>query len=78
MIAPPLLVSFSSIDDYLIALGPDVRDQYEHEIRALYERGLPPVVSSRCLAVLCPHTPGLRRIVQPDNHGACWASGLRK
>lgn len=52
MLAPPLLVSYSSIDDYLAALEPEQREQYESEIIRLYERGLPPVVSSRCLAVL--------------------------
>lgn len=67
MIAPPLLVSFSSIDDYLIALGPDVRDQYEHEIRALYERGLPPVVSSRCLAVLFGYSTKFINVLSQKN-----------
>ena len=52
MIAPPLLVSFVSIDDYLDALSPDLRDEHEDEIRGLYAQKLPPIVSSRCLAVL--------------------------
>lgn len=52
MIAPPLLVSFASIDDYIEALTTDLQAEFEDEIRALWERGLPPVVSSRCLAVL--------------------------
>lgn len=52
MLAPPLLVSFSSVDDYLTALPQELANQYEAEIRSLVNRGLPPVVSSRCLAVL--------------------------
>lgn len=52
MIAPPLLVSFGSLDDYLAALSPELRAEYEGEIRSLYAANLPPVVSSRCLAVL--------------------------
>lgn len=67
MIAPPLLVSFSSLDDYLIALGPSVRKQYEHEIRGLYERGLPPVVSSRCLAVLFGYSTKFINVLSQNN-----------
>ena len=52
MLAPPLLVSFSSIDDYLSALSPELREEYGPQIRDLYNRGLPPVVSARCLATL--------------------------
>lgn len=52
VIAPPLLVSFASIDDYIEALSPDLKAEFEDEIRSLHARGLPPVVSSRCLAVL--------------------------
>jgi len=52
MLAPPLLVSYSTVEDYLSALPEDLREQYEPEIRSLVERGLPPIVSSRCLAVL--------------------------
>jgi RNA-directed DNA polymerase len=52
MIAPPLLVSYSSLDDYLASLSPELREQYEGQIRALVNRGLPPVVSAHCLATL--------------------------
>jgi RNA-directed DNA polymerase len=52
MNAPPLLVSFSSLADYLSALDPSLREEYETEITNLYNQGLPPVVSTRCLAVL--------------------------
>lgn len=52
MLAPPLLVSYSSLEDYLSALSPEMRKMYEEEIRALVDRQLPPVVSSRCLSVL--------------------------
>ncbi|MDO9317561.1 MAG: reverse transcriptase family protein [Gammaproteobacteria bacterium] len=52
MKAPPLLVSFSSIDSYISALNPALRFQYETEIRALFDKGLPPVVSASCLALL--------------------------
>lgn len=52
MLAPPLLVSYSSIEDYLSALPDDIHEQYEEEIRSLVERGLPPIVSSSCLSIL--------------------------
>lgn len=52
MLAPPLLVSYASIDDYLEALDPGLRRLHETRIRRLVEQGFPPVVSSRCLAVL--------------------------
>lgn len=52
MIAPPLLVSYSSLDEYLEALGPELSDQYKTEITRLHEKRLPIVVSFRCLSVL--------------------------
>jgi len=52
MLAPPLLVSYSSCEDYLRALGSGLRGLHESEIKRLLEKGLPPVVSPRCLAVL--------------------------
>lgn len=52
MLAPPLLVSYSSLEDYLEALDPGLRRQHEARIRQLVEQGLPPVVSARCLSVL--------------------------
>lgn len=52
MLAPPLLVSYSTVDDYVSALPSELREQYEVDIRSLVEKGLPPVVSSSCLAVL--------------------------
>lgn len=52
MLAPPLLVSYSSLEDYLSALSPEIRKMYVEEIRALVDSQLPPVVSSRCLSVL--------------------------
>jgi hypothetical protein len=56
MKAPPLLVSYSSIDDYLSAISPEDREQYEKQIRSLVCKGLPPVVSSQCLANLFGYT----------------------
>ena len=52
MLAPPLLVSYAFLEDYLDALEPGQRRLHENRIRRLVEQGLPPVVSSRCLAVL--------------------------
>lgn len=52
MLAPPLLVSYSSVEDYLHALPEKLRTEYEVEIRDLVDKGLPPVVSSTCLAIL--------------------------
>ncbi len=52
MIAPPLFVSFTSIEDYLSALDQDLYQQYGEEILKLGKQKLPPVVSRRCLSVL--------------------------
>lgn len=52
MIAPPLLVSYSSLDEYLKALGSELRNQHEAEIIQLSEKHLPIVVSFRCLSIL--------------------------
>lgn len=52
MLAPPLLVSFSSVDEYLSAFPLELREQYEVEIRTLLDNGLPPIVSSQCLGLL--------------------------
>ena len=52
MLAPPLLVSYSSVEGYLSALTPELRDEHDEEIRALVANRLPPVVSSKCLSVL--------------------------
>jgi len=52
MIAPPLLVSFTSLDDYLSALSPELKEEFGQEIRDLHSKRFPLVVSSRCLSVL--------------------------
>lgn len=57
MKAPPLLVSYSSLDDYLAALQPDLRQQYGSQVSDLVDKGLPPVVSSHCLGTLFGYTP---------------------
>lgn len=49
---PPLLVSFSNIEQYLSALPSDLVEQFGPEISRLTASKLPPVVSTRCLAVL--------------------------
>lgn len=52
MIAPPLLVSYNSVDDYLNALPDELRTVHENDIVRLAKHGFPPVRSSRCLATL--------------------------
>lgn len=52
MNAPPLLVSFTSIEKYIDALPEKHKENYSTDIRILYEKGLPPVVSRSCLAIL--------------------------
>jgi RNA-directed DNA polymerase len=49
---PPLLVSFSDLEQYLGALPRELNEQFGSEIRRLVEVRLPPVVSRRCLAIL--------------------------
>lgn len=50
--APPLFVSFSSVDALIEALPADTREAYEAEIRSLAARGLPPAVSMRTLGAI--------------------------
>ena len=49
---PPFLVSFSSVEQLLRALPEDVRTRYGDAFQDLASKGLPPVVSIRCLATL--------------------------
>ena len=52
MNAPPLLVSFTSVEKYIEALPEKHRESYATDIIALYSQGFPPVVSKSCLAIL--------------------------
>ena len=45
MNAPPLLVSFTSVEKYIEALPERHKENYSTDIIALYSQGLPPVVS---------------------------------
>ncbi|MGA2660355.1 MAG: reverse transcriptase family protein [Verrucomicrobiota bacterium] len=49
---PPFLVSFAATEQLLGALPDEVRNLYGAPFEALAPRGLPPVVSIRCLATL--------------------------
>ena len=68
MLAPPLLVSYSTVEDYLSALPEELRKQYEAEIRSLVDRGLPPIVSSSCLAVLFGFTTKFVNAMRMQNY----------
>ena len=57
MNSPPFLVSFSSVGQFLKALPDDVRAVYAEPFQDLVEKGLPPVVSIRCLATLFGYSP---------------------
>src|SRR6266403_5492200 len=57
MNSPPFLVSFSSAEQFLEALPDEVRESYGVDFQRLAERGLPPVVSIRCLATLFGYSP---------------------
>jgi RNA-directed DNA polymerase len=52
MNAPPLLVSFNSLDKYLEALPEKQQERYGDEIRDLFLSGFPPVVSPFCLSII--------------------------
>jgi RNA-directed DNA polymerase len=52
MISPPFLVSFSTVEHFLKALPEDVRGSYAQDVQQLCAKGLPPIVSIRCLATL--------------------------
>jgi RNA-directed DNA polymerase len=54
---PPLLVSFPDAQDFIKALSDTTRRDYEKEIIALVQKGLPPAVSRRCIAVLFGYSP---------------------
>lgn len=49
---PPFLVSFSTVEHFLKALPEDVHGLYAQDFQQLCGKGLPPVVSIRCLATL--------------------------
>src|SRR5207247_648376 len=57
MNAPPFLISFSSSEQFLKALDDEVRNSYGLAFQNLVEKGLPPVVSIRCLATLFGFSP---------------------
>jgi RNA-directed DNA polymerase len=57
MNSPPFLVSFSSTEQFFKALPDDVRASYREPFQDLAEKGLPPVVSIRCLATLFGYSP---------------------
>ncbi|WP_018624606.1 reverse transcriptase family protein [Kangiella aquimarina] len=52
MNAPPLLVSYSTVESYLSALSQDSVSSYQKEINDLVARGLPPVVNTKLLGLL--------------------------
>lgn len=57
MESPPLLISFSSLEQYLGALPQDVCTTYGDQIHSLASKHFPPVVSIRCLATLLGYSP---------------------
>ncbi len=67
MKAAPLLISFSSVEDYLSALAPPLREIHESEIRRLVNLGLPPIVSTRCLATLLGYSSTFVKAIQKRN-----------
>lgn len=52
MNAAPLLVSFDSIDKYLEALPEKHRTAHSAALSDLFSRGIPPITSAYCLAIL--------------------------
>lgn len=52
MIAPPYLVSYETVNDFLNALSDHDREKYGVEIEELVHKRLPPVASTQCLATL--------------------------
>lgn len=67
MIAPPFLVSFSSVEDYLQALDNTQREKYADDIVRLTELNLPPVVSANTLGVLFGLTPKFIHAMSESN-----------
>jgi len=49
---PPLLVSFSTIEDFFEALQPSLAQIYGSSFKELFSKGMPPLVSVRCLSLL--------------------------
>jgi len=52
MNAAPLLVSFSDLNKFIVAMSHSQRDSYQDEINTLISKSFPPVVSESCLALL--------------------------
>lgn len=57
MIAPPLLVSFTELDNYINALSTNNQMLYKDQIESLFERKLPPIVSVVTLSLLFGFSP---------------------
>ncbi len=57
MNTPPLLATFLSLDVLLAALSESARATHEEELRRLFERQLPPAVSTRVVATLFGYSP---------------------
>jgi RNA-directed DNA polymerase len=70
MKAPPLLVSFESLDRYLLALGDEETEKHGPQIGQLVSQNLPPIVSIRCLAALFGFSPSLvgAMYAKPENY----------
>jgi len=67
MKAAPLLISFDNVEDYLSALAPSLREKHESEIVRLVGSGLPPIVSTRCLATLLGYSSTFVKAMQKQN-----------
>ena len=68
MLAPPLLVSFISPENFLSALPEELLDEHRPKIIDLISQGLPPVVSSRCLAVLFGYSTKFVNAMAANSH----------
>mgnify|MGYP003625367716 CR=1 FL=1 len=69
MNAPPLLVSFHSLDKYLDALPELQRERYGDEIRFLVENSrYPPVVSPFCLSIMFGYSLNFMHALSRKQH----------
>ena len=68
MNAPPLLVSFTSVEKYIEALPVTYQERYSNDIKELYSKGFPPVVSKSCLAILFGYSSDFIYTLATEQH----------
>jgi RNA-directed DNA polymerase len=78
MIAPPLLVSYSNLDQYLTSLPLLHQEKYQEKITSFVEHNLPPVVSPSALGVLFGYSTDFIHALSAGSHKYYRTFNIRK